>query len=160
RSVTHFLEWFAEKLDGLPAEGIRAQFHDSYEYEGDWCDDFLAQFEKRRGYRLQDHLPELRGETSGDESARVKHDYRETVSDLILDEFLTPWIEWSHQHGMLARNQSHGSPANWLALYAACDIPETESFGRLVGGDGHPLVFKFASSAADVAGKPLVSAET
>jgi hypothetical protein len=61
---------------------------------------------------------------------------------------------------MLSRNQSHGSPANWLDLYAACDIPETESFGRLVGGDGHPLVFKFASSAAHVAGKPLVSSET
>ncbi|MGD9636489.1 MAG: glycosyl hydrolase, partial [Pirellulales bacterium] len=61
---------------------------------------------------------------------------------------------------MLARNQSHGSPANWLDLYAACDIPEIESFGRLEGGDTNRLVFKFASSAATVTGKPLVSSES
>ncbi len=95
-----------------------------------------------------------------DAIARVKHDYRETLSDLVLDNLIKPWTEWSHAHGMLARNQSHGSPANWLDLYGAVDIPETESFGRLVGGDGNPLVFKFASSAAHVMGRPLVSAET
>ncbi len=61
---------------------------------------------------------------------------------------------------MLTRNQSHGSPANWLDLYSVCDIPEIESFGRLVGGDTNPLVFKFASSAAAVSGKPLVSSES
>jgi hypothetical protein len=140
--------------------GLRAQFHDSYEYDGNWCDDFFAQFEKRRGYRLQEHLPELAGEGTGDDVGRIKHDYRETVSDLILEELIQPWTDWSHKHGMLSRNQGHGSPGNWLDIYAAVDIPETESFGRLVGGDGHPLVFKFASSAANVAGRPLVSAET
>lgn len=25
--------------------------------------------------------------------------------------------------------QAHGSPANWLDLYGASDIPQTESFG-------------------------------
>ena len=89
--------------------------------------------------------------------ARVKDDYRETVSDLVLENLIEPWTAWSHEHGMLSRNQSHGSPANWLDLYAACDIPEIESFGRLEGGDTNRLVFKFASSAAHVPGKPLVS---
>ncbi len=159
-ALTNYLNYFGKGIGDLPSDGIRAQFHDSYEYEGNWCDDFFAQFEKRRGYRLQDHLPELNGDSSGDDSARIKHDYRETVSDLILEELITPWTDWSHQHGMLSRNQGHGSPGNWLDIYAAVDIPETESFGRLVGGDGHPLVFKFASSAANVTGKPLVSSET
>lgn len=160
RAFANYLDYFGKGIGDLPAEGIRAQFHDSYEYDGNWCDDFLAQFEKRRGYRLQDHLPELTGDASGDASARIKHDYRETVSDLIIEELIQPWTRWSHDHGMISRNQGHGSPGNWLDIYAACDIPETESFGRLVGGDGHPLVFKFASSAANVTGKPLVSSET
>jgi hypothetical protein len=160
QSLMNFLNWFGGKLDGLPAEGIRAQFHDSYEYEGNWCDDFLAQFEKRRGYKLEHHLPALSGKGDPENIARVKHDYRETVSDLVLEEFIGPWTAWSHEHGMLSRNQSHGSPANWLDLYAACDIPEIESFGRLEGGDTRRHVFMFASSAAHVAGKPLVSAET
>ncbi len=45
-----------------------------------------------------------------------------------------------------------------LDLYAACDIPETEVFR-----DTTPdtlLLSKFASSAAHVAGKSLVSSET
>jgi alpha-L-rhamnosidase len=160
RSIEHFLDFFGKALGDVPAAGIRAQFHDSYEYEGNWCDDFFAQFETRRGYRLQDHLPELHGDGNPDDVARVKHDYRETVSDLIRDNMIGPWTEWSHENGMLSRNQSHGSPANWLDLYATCDIPEIESFGRLKGGDTNPLVFKFASSAAHVTGKPLVSSES
>lgn len=160
RSLDHYLQHFANKVGDLPKDGIRAQFHDSFEYEGNWCDDFLAEFEKRRGYKLQDHLPKLDGKGEPEEIAKIKHDYRETLSDLVLDNLIKPWTDWSHANGMLARNQSHGSPANWLDLYAAVDIPETESFGRLVGGDGHPLMFKFASSAAHVAGRPLVSSET
>ena len=31
--------------------------------------------------------------------------------------------------GFRARNQAHGAPGNLLDLYAAADIPETESFG-------------------------------
>jgi hypothetical protein len=160
RSLDNYLTYFGSKIGDLPKAGIRAQFHDSFEYEGNWCDEFLAEFEKRRGYKLQEHLPELDGKGGPDAVARVKHDYRETLSDLVLDNLILPWAEWSRANGMLARNQSHGSPANWLDLYAAVDIPETESFGRLVGGDGHPLVFKFASSAANVMGKKLVSSET
>ena len=40
-------------------------------------------------------------------------------------------------------------------IYAASDIPETESYGRLEGGDGRPLLFEFAASAANVAGRHL-----
>lgn len=160
RAVTHFLDHFANATDQLPDRGIRAQFHDSFEYDGNWCDDFLVEFAARRGYQLEDHLAALAGKGDPDEVARVKYDYRETLSDLVLERFIEPWVAWSHAHGMLARNQAHGSPANWLDLYAVCDIPETESFGRLVGGDTHGLVFQFASSAAHVAGRPLVSSES
>ena len=158
RSVEAFLDDFDSTVQQLP--GIRAQFHDSFEYEGDWQPDFFAEFENRRGYRLQDYLPELDGVGHAEVIARIKADCRETLAELVLDSLVRPWVEWSHQRGMLARNQSHGSPANWLDLYAACDIPETESFGRLVGGDADHLVLKFASSAANVAGRQLVSAES
>jgi hypothetical protein len=49
------------------------------------------------------------------------------------------------------RNQAHGSPASLLDLYAASDIPETE--GTEIQR------FKWAASAAHVAGRRLVSAE-
>jgi hypothetical protein len=79
---------------------------------------------------------------------------------MVLENLVETWVDWAHAHDQLARNQSHGSPANWLDLYAACDIAETESFGRLTGRDAHTYMFKFASSAANVMGHPLVSSET
>jgi hypothetical protein len=160
QTVNRFLESFGERIERLPPGGLRATFHDSFEYEGSWCDNFLEQFRRRRGYALERHLPALDGKGDPDGVARVKSDYRETISDLVLTELIEPWVAWAHARGQLARNQAHGSPGNWLDLYAAADIPETESFGRLEGGDGHPLMFKFASSAAHVAGRQLVSSES
>jgi hypothetical protein len=157
-AVARFLEDFGTTLDQLP--GLRAQFHDSFEYEGDWADELPELFFARHGYRLENELAALASDVDQERVARVKADYRDTLSELVLKSLVEPWVAWSHAHGQLARNQSHGSPANWLDLYASCDIPETESFGRLAGGDTDPLVMKFASSAANIAGRHLVSSET
>ncbi len=65
-----FLTDFGDVLDRLP--GIRAQFHDSFEYEGDWQPKFLEEFAARRGYRLEDHLPALAGDGPREQVERVK----------------------------------------------------------------------------------------
>lgn len=134
----------------------RAMYHDSYEYRTEWSPDFFAQFEKRRGYRLQTELPALFGKEDTDRAARVKSDYRETASDLMIEGSLPQWVQWSHERGFLTRNEAHGSPGNLLDLYALADISETEMFHL----DRNILVSKMASSAAHVSGKNLVSAET
>ena len=134
----------------------RAMYHDSYEYRSEWSPDFFAQFEKRRGYRLQTELPALFGKDGADRAARVKSDYRETASDLMIEGSLPQWVQWSHERGFITRNEAHGSPGNLLDLYALADIPETEMFHL----DRNILVSKMASSAAHVTGKKLVSAET
>jgi hypothetical protein len=66
------------------------------------------------------------------------------------------WVKWAHQLGFITRYEAHGAPGNWLDLYADADVPETEMFYQ----DRDKLVSKFASSAAHIAGKPLVGAET
>ena len=66
------------------------------------------------------------------------------------------WTDWCRANGYLSRNEAHGAPVNWLDLYALADIPETEMFGK---DCRDPLVSKFASSAARLAGRRLVSAE-
>ncbi len=134
----------------------RAQYHDSYEYKSDWSPDFFAQFWKRRGYHLQEELPALFGNLKDDRAARVKCDYRETVSDLMVDTTLPMWAKWSHDHGFFTRNEAHGSPGNLLDLYAVADIPETEMFHL----DRNKLISKFASSAAHVSGHRYTSSET
>jgi hypothetical protein len=155
RAMTHYLQWFDAAFANYQGAKPRAQYHDSYEYKTDWSPVLLAEFERRRGYRLQDHLDAFITGEPADRAARVKCDYRETISDLLL-ESTAQWAQWSRQRGFRTRNEAHGSPGNWLDLYAAADIPETEMFYK----DRNKLISKFASSAAHVAGKPLVAAET
>ena len=150
-----FLRRFTEAFDNYHGAKPRAQYHDSYEYKSEWSPDFFDQFQKRRGYKLQSELPALFSET-GERTARVLCDYRETVSDIMAEDSLPQWVKWSHQRGYITRNEAHGSPGNLLDLYALADVPETEMF-RL---DRNKLISKFASSAAHVAGRKFVGCET
>ncbi|HUT54746.1 MAG TPA: glycosyl hydrolase [bacterium] len=175
RALTDYLAPFDAALATMPRPAVRAFYNDSFEaYGADWTDDFFAEFRARRGYDLADHLDALAGRGDADYRGRVLCDYRETLSDLLLEKFTIPWVEWTHRHNAMARDQAHGSPANILDLYAAVDVPETEAFGPpdlsipglayshapASAGRPDPLVMKFASSAAHVAGRPLVSSET
>ncbi|MFW6303057.1 MAG: glycosyl hydrolase, partial [Candidatus Sumerlaeota bacterium] len=137
---------------------IRAQFHDSWEYMSDCCPELFEKFREKRGYDLQEHAAELAGEGDPENISRVRYDYRLTIAELALEDFIQPWTEWCHELGQQSRNQAHGSPGNLLDLYAAADIPETEVFRSIT--DMTPLISKFASSAAHVGGKKLVSSET
>ena len=134
----------------------RAVYHDSYEYRANWAPELLAEFERRRGYRLQDEFDALFGTNRNDHVARVKGDYRETLSDLMIEDAWPRWSAWAKARGFLTRNEAHGAPGNWLDLYALADMPETEMFHK----DRNQLVSLFASSAAHHAGRKLVSAET
>ena len=155
-AMDRYLRWFNNAFDHYKGPRARAVFQDSYEYQCNWSPDFFSQFEKFRGYKLQNVLPALFGEAPADEVARVKADYRQTVSEIMVEKTNPIWINWAHQHQFKVSYQAHGAPANWLDLYAGADIPETEMFHL----DRSPLVSKFASSAAHVAGHPLTGAET
>jgi hypothetical protein len=155
-AITRYLSPFERAFAGRNLSPLRAFFNDSYEVDdarhaSDWTDDFLAEFHRRRGYDLRQHLPALFAEDESETHVRVLSDYRETLSDLLLDRFTRGWADWAHRQGKIIRNQAHGSPANILDLYAASDIPETE-------GVSIPHM-KFASSAGHVAGRRLIGAE-
>jgi hypothetical protein len=170
RYFSKFDEAFAENKTPFP----NSFFNDSYEvYEADWTPGLLNEFEQRRGYRLQDFFPDLPADGATERSARVIADYRETVSDILHDNFTQVWTDWAHSHGATTRNQAHGSPGNLLDLYGGVDIPECESFG-ITGfdipglrkdslfkkNDSNSVLLKYASSAAHVGGKKYTSSET
>lgn len=159
-AVRDFLNDYDERIERVPHGALRAFFHDSFEYGGNGSSELFATFRQVRGYDLKNHLPALLGVGDPDIVARVKADYRRTLDEMLLENFLRPLTEWSHARGGVTRNQAHGSPGNLLDLYAAADIPETENFGRLTGPEADPLISKFASSAAHVTGKRLTSAES
>ena len=174
-AVDHYLQRFDDVFAGT-TPGIRAFFNDSYEvYNANWSPDLLNEFEKRRGYDLRLHLKELWSTDSSEKILRVKSDYRETMSEMLIDNMAVNWTSWAHKNNRITKYQAHGSPGNLLDLYAAADIPECEAYFGLsyfpipglrhdtsdvINPNSNPNVFKFASSAAHVNGKPLTSSET
>ena len=155
-AMREYVKRFSAAFAGFPAPKPNAQFHESFEYFGaDWSPGVFDAFQQKRGYDLRTQLPAFAGSGTDEVVARVRCDYRETMSDLHLD-YLKTWSDWAHAQGSLSRNQAHGSPGNMLDHYAAADIPETEAYKQ----DRSLLVMKFASSAAHTTGKPLVSSET
>ena len=159
-ATSHYLDMFAARTASLPHSAIRSYFHDSFEYTGDASPGVFAEFIRRRGYDLATELPALMDRGDADHIARVKSDYRQTIADLLRENFVDQLTRWSHARGAQMREQAHGSPGNLLDLYAAADIPETEIFGVLRGPDADPLINMFASSAAHVGGHTLASAES
>jgi hypothetical protein len=168
---THSFDTAFEKQLG---KYIRSIYHDSYEYYGaNWTKDLFDSFRSSRGYDLRLYLPELYGNGDSSISDRILADYRQTIAELHL-EYVSEIKAWAEKHGLDFRNQSHGAPANLLDVYAAAGIPETETFGstdfKIKGltresefireEEPNPFIMKFASSAAHVTGKPLISSET
>lgn len=174
KAVANYLKRFDDAFAKTGVPYPHSFFNDSYEvYQANWTPLLLDEFEKRRGYKLQDHMLELLG-YKADEGNKVLSDYRETLGELLLENYVNQWTAWAHSHGVKTRNQAHGSPANLIDIYAAVDIPEIEGFGLSDFGikglrtdtgftrknDSDVSMLKYASSAAHITGKPLASSET
>lgn len=155
-AIKNYLSRFDKAFEVSDISYLRGFFNDSYEVDdargqSDWTPSLFDEFMRRRGYNLKEHLTALFQKDKPEKNARVLSDYRLTISELILDNFTKGWSDWAHKKGKLTRNQAHGSPGNILDLYAAADIPETE---------GNEIFrMKFGTSAANVTGKRLASAE-
>jgi hypothetical protein len=174
-SMHKYLQRF-DSVFSTSTHGLRSMYCDSYEVFGaNWTDSFLNEFKRRRGYALEQHLAQLQDSAQTEANTLVKIDYHQTLSELLL-ESMKVWTDWSALRNFMTRYQAHGSPGNLLDLYSLASVPETESFGSsnfpIPGlridqgyneksfGRPNPLAMKFASSAANINGKKLVSSET
>ena len=150
-------------VDALRSEAdppFHSVFCDSLEvYGADWTEDFLAEFEARRGYDLGAYLPALWHE-AGDLAPHIRHDTRLTLSELNLERFFVPLVQWAEKRGMKARIQAHGAAGDVMQGYGLAHIPEGEN---IFLGDRYQVNLRhrrLASSAAHLYGKPLASSET
>ncbi len=170
---------FGERAD-LPAvygRGMRGIFNDSLEFRlrRMSVEDILEEFRVRRGYSLEPYLPALYVEGIDnvyfkeilgiyaapefrltDMDDRIRHDYQQTLSDLVIERFVETSARWAEQRGLTSRGQSYGMDMDLLRGLGANTIPETE---QLWAG-GANVGLKFASSAGALYGRPLVSAES
>ncbi|HTC47392.1 MAG TPA: glycosyl hydrolase [Candidatus Aquilonibacter sp.] len=155
-------------------KSLRAIFCDSLEVTAEsmyWTDDFLEEFQKRRGYDLTPYLPLIKhpGESDPGEEypslpffdapeigERVRHDYWLTVSDLMIENFYQPLVDWAHSNHLKVRIQAHGAPADLLKIYGQADFPETE----VLYADGRYDFLKLASSGGHLFGRNAISSES
>ena len=131
-----------------------AVFSDSLEVFGaDWTDDVLPEFQNRRGYDLKPHLLSLFHDTP--ESAVVRHDWGQTLNELVEERYLTQVNTWALTHHTRFRAQVYGSPPVTLSSNRLISLPEGE------GPDWRTFTtMRWASSANHAYGNVVSSAET
>src|SRR6266850_1704785 len=132
-----------------------AIFCDSLEvYNQDWTSDFLEEFKKRRGYDLKPYLPALIADI-GPKNGAIRHDWGQTLTDLLNERFLAPLHDWAERNHTRLRMQNYGIPAAVLSSNAYVDLPEGEgSQWKIVRAS------RWASSASHLYGRPVTSSET
>jgi hypothetical protein len=132
-----------------------AIFCDSLEVFGsDWTGDLLAEFQHRRGYDLKPYLPALIGDI-GPNTGAVRNDWGLTLTELAEEHFVAPLHQWATRHGTRLRAQLYGTPPTALSSYRLVDLPEGEqSFWNRF------TPTRWATSAAHLLGRPVVSSET
>jgi hypothetical protein len=155
-SIDHHLQYAGDRL--MRAFGDQppiSVFSDSLEvYESDWTPNFSEEFENRRGYDLTPYLPELFAGTN-ELAKSVRHDWGETLGELVDENYLEPLTAWAHAHHTLFRSQTYGEPAVTLSSNALVDLPEGE------GPQWRSFSYtRWATSASHLYGRPVTSAET
>ncbi|WP_316786459.1 glycosyl hydrolase [Pedobacter frigiditerrae] len=168
---------------------FRSVFVDSLELQGaNWCDDFEAEFDKRRGYALRPHLPFILFKTGThgrpinevygaqfsselqDQVERIRFDFETTKMELFKERFLDVFLTWCKQNGVLSRVQAYGREYHPSDSSMSIDIPECETWMRKYVGEDlkdydytqgrtYSPVNKFVASGAKLSGKKLVSCE-
>jgi len=158
-AVDKFIQLVAEpEMKACGPNPPYAIFCDSLEISGEnWTEDFLAEFQKRRGYDLTPYLPALIG-NYGDRTEDIRHDFGQTLTDLFNDNFNTKFRELAEKYHTRFRIQGYGSPAADLTSYGFASLAEGEA-----GGNGAWRNFRstrYASSADHLMGNTIASSET
>jgi hypothetical protein len=152
RYLGHVGNRLLSAFDGVPPTAV---FCDSLEvYDSDWTDRFLESFKVRRGYDLRPHLPVL-ALGSGTEADALRHDWGQTLTDLLDEQFMGPMQAWATAHGTKFRLQGYGVPPATISSNAGVDLPEGE------GAQWKTLrASRWAASIGHLYGRPVISSET
>lgn len=156
---------------------LRAFFTDSFELSSPWtwAENFLNEFEKRRGYDLRPYLAvtfvpgcesmfaKMMGlktppmyDFAGGVGARIRYDYQLTIADLFDDYFIEGLKDWGDKHNLKSRVQCYGHSMDNIKAFGRTHIPETEQ----LAGNGVIDFLKLVGSASLLYELPLATSET
>lgn len=162
-----FDNWFGEAIKyGGPelAKRVLKIFHvDSWECGSqNWSPVFAGEFKKRRGYDLLPYLPLMAGVPVGtvQESEKVLADVRETIAELLVDNFYGTMAKLAHEKGctFTAESVAPTMLSDGMLHYQQADIPMGEFWFRSPTHD-KPNDMLDAISGGHIYGKNIIQAE-
>ncbi|WP_257668583.1 glycosyl hydrolase [Parapedobacter tibetensis] len=162
-----FNSWFmkAKEVAGLElATNVLSVFHvDSWECGSqNWSPVFRSEFIKRRGYDPLPYLPAMAGVPveRADVAESFLYDVRQTISELIADNFFTVLAELAHANSVIFTSEATAPvmTADGLIHFREVDVPMGEFWLRSPSHD-KPNDILDAISSAHIYGKPVVQAE-
>jgi hypothetical protein len=170
------------ECDKLSKEGIKAQFAgmmgpliadvgraagktlvathiDSWENGSqNWTMRMQEEFQKRRGYDLLPFLPALSGRVveSLEVSERFLWDLRQTISELVVENYAGRLAKLAQQHGLRLSIEAYGGPCDDMTYAGRADEPMCEFW---IGGGAFETCKEMAS-AAHTYSKRILGAES
>ena len=163
-----FDKWFGEAFRQIGPELARKilkRYHvDSWECGSqNWSPVFRDEFLKRRGYDLIPWLPVMAGimVQSSEVSERVLFDVRQTIAELVTDNFFKVSAELAHTKGCLfsAESVAPVMVSDGMEHFKEVDLPMNEFWLRSPSHD-KPNDMLDAISGGHIYGKNIIQAES
>ncbi|MCX6876054.1 MAG: glycosyl hydrolase [Verrucomicrobia bacterium] len=149
-----------EDAGPLAGKALVATHVDSWEIGGqNWTPKMREEFKRLRGYDMLPFMPILTGRFIGsvDTTERFLWDLRQTVSELLAENYIGQLGKLAHAHGLRLSMEAYGTPALDMDVINQVDEPVCEFWWS--GGGRLDWTLKAMASAAHVNGRPIVGAE-
>ena len=173
-ATRYHMNYFFEKLGtSLSTDALKYFYNDSYEANSAaWTPSLPLDFKNLRGYEITPLLPALDGFQieNSDYTERFLHDFRKTLSDLIINNHYQLGSELCHEQGIGYVAEAggpgppvHNVPFEDLKALGQLDIPRGEFWYRHPRGQHHMdelQIVKGIASAAHIYNKKYVEAES
>jgi hypothetical protein len=144
---------------GKPDRGLVATHIDSWENGAqNWTAKMREEFQTRRGYDLFPFLPVITGRVveSADVSERFLWDLRQTISDLVVENYAGHMRQLANAAGLRFTVEAYGAPCDSIPYAGASDEP----MGEFWSPSGAMETCKGMASAGHVYGHRIVGAES
>jgi hypothetical protein len=144
----------------LAEKTLTATHVDSWEVGGqNWTPKMREEFKRLRGYDMLPFLPVLTGRfvDGVDRTERFLWDLRQTVSELLTENYIGHLGKLAHDRGLRLSMEAYGTPALDMDVINHVDEPVCEFWWS--GGGRLDWTLKAMASAAHVNGRPIVGAE-
>ncbi len=144
----------------LAGKTFAATHVDSWEVGAqNWTPKMREEFKRLRGYDMTSYMPVLTGRMveSPEISERFLRDVRQTVSDLLVVNYIGHLKKLANKDGLRLSMESYSTPANDLDVGNYIDEPISEFWTQ--DGGGFWWTQKAMSSLAHVNGLPITGAE-